>query len=343
MRRLILITTLVILSFILQAFGQLALADEIRLASYMKKSPARAAVKMRAAGQVRVNKSTVIHSDRILLRDIAKIEGFDEAKRKEIGQLFLARAPHPGEQRSFSDEYLRSLFNTNQTGGQWHIPNTITVERGAEKIGKDKLKKLFKEAVIRHTKLPESMIEVPKINLNKDLVVPSGQHSIRLSFAAGEKFRGRATAKVDIAVNKKRYRQYYISGDVKIYGTTVIVSKKVERGKRITMEDLRLENTVVSEAPPRMITEVADAVGMEAVTELKPGSMLTESMLKAPIIVNRGDLVTIVLEMPNLRVETKGIAKQRGARKQVIKVLNINSKKIVYGQIANDNEVHVKF
>lgn len=343
MRRLTQITTFLVLTLLIVLQGHTAGANELRLASYVSKSPARAAKKLQAEGQVHVKKATVVHSDRVLLRDIATIEGFDKSKREKIGRLFLSKAPHPGEQRSFTDEYIRNLFNANQTGGKWNIPSTVTIERGSEKISRDKIKELFKDAVIRHTKLPASMVEIPKINLNEDLVVPSGKNSIHVSFTPGERFRGRATAKVDIAVNNQRYRQYYVSGEVKLYGTSVVVAKKVERGKTVQMEDLRVENAVISEAPPHMVSEVADAVGMEAVVDLQPGSILNESMLKAPVIVNRGDLVNIVLEMRNLRVEAKGIAKQRGARKQVIKVLNINSQKIIYAQIINDNEVRVKF
>ena len=334
---------LTILNLIFWLLPYTAAAEELKLASYLSKSPARIAVKAQASGKVRVDSFVVVHKDRILLKDIAHIEGFTKDKRDKIGSLFLAKAPHPGEQRSFTAQYLRELFNAGKTGGKWEIPNTVTVKRGSTTISKESLRKMFKAAVVRHTKLPESMVEVPSINLDHDLLIPSGENSIHLSFTPGERFRGRATAKVDVVVNKQRYRQYYISGEVKLYGSSVVVARKVERGKKIKPEDLRIENTVISEAPPHIVTEIADAVGMEAVVDLQPGSLLRENMLKAPIIVNRGDLVNIVLEMPNLRVETKGIAKQRGARKQVIKVLNINSRKIVYGRVVNDNEVRVKF
>ncbi len=53
----------------------------------------------------------------------------------------------------------------------------------------------------------------------------------------------------------------------------------------------------------------------------------------APVLVHRGDLVTIVYRSTGLTLTTRGRALSAGAGGEVIKVFNVQSKRTVEGEV----------
>lgn len=338
MRRIIPILAIMIsLSFL----SALAFAEEIAMVSPSIKTSGRAAVKQAPKGKVVVRASSVIHSDRILLKDIASIEGFDGKGQKRIERLFLAKAPKPGKERIFSKKYLRQTLKVNRLGGYWSIPDEIRIKRGSALVTRSQVSSLFNEAVLMHTGLPAEQVNVPEISMKADLLIPSGKPELKMSFSPGETFMGRATAKLEILVNGKRYRHYYVTGKVSLYGMAVVAQREIKSGELIDAGDVELTRVVISKAPPSTITDLDDCMGMVVRATIRKGSLLSENQVEAPILVRRGDMINLIVDTGNLRIETRAIAKQDGRRKQVIKVLNIGSKKVVYGQVVSGDEVRI--
>ncbi|HEC67994.1 MAG TPA: hypothetical protein ENI35_04180 [Candidatus Desulfofervidus auxilii] len=54
-------------------------------------------------------------------------------------------------------------------------------------------------------------------------------------------------------------------------------------------------------------------------------------------------MVTVIVESDTLKITTKGIAKEKGQPGDVIKVINIDTKKVIYAKVANNSMVKVEF
>jgi flagella basal body P-ring formation protein FlgA len=292
---------------------------------------------------IRVAPETVVDAERVLLHHIAELSGFSAAQRDQVGGIYIGYAPRPSESNTYTGERLRKLVASYNINARVEIPEQVRITRGHRIIAKERIRELFLDALVRQSGVDPSKVKVPSVNPDADLIVPSGNSRISVEFSAGETFRRRATARLSIIVNNRHWKSIYLTGVIEIYGQVVKVARDIPRGQQIGIDDVTVEEADFGTLPDSVVTELGDVLGMETLTALKAGQVLTETLVQAPVLVARGDMVTLVLDIPNMRVTARGIAQQNGRRRQVIKVLNIASNKVVYGQVLTTNEVKIQF
>ena len=71
--------------------------------------------------------------------------------------------------------------------------------------------------------------------------------------------------------------------------------------------------------------------------------LATQKFLKKPALVNRGDKILILAEKNGMKITTPGILKEDGYEDGMVQVLNIESKKLIYGRLVDANTVKVSF
>jgi flagellar basal body P-ring formation protein FlgA len=119
----------------------------------------------------------------------------------------------------------------------------------------------------------------------------------------------------------------------------VAVDHPVERGEVLKESDLTILRRPKSEGGG--ITDIADAAGLAARHELRPGQPLQTADLMKPEIVQRNDSVTIVYQAPGLVLTLRGQAQAAGALGDSIGVLNSESKRVVQGIVSGPGRVTV--
>jgi flagellar basal body P-ring formation protein FlgA len=119
----------------------------------------------------------------------------------------------------------------------------------------------------------------------------------------------------------------------------VAVDHIVERGQVLKSSDLIVQRRPKSEG--LAITDIGGAVGLAARHQLRPGQPLHEADLMKPVIVQRGDPVTIVYEAPGLMLTLRGQAQEPGAVGDTISLLNAQSKRVVQGVVTAPGRVSV--
>jgi flagella basal body P-ring formation protein FlgA len=126
--------------------------------------------------------------------------------------------------------------------------------------------------------------------------------------------------------------------------TAVVVTKRpLGRFKRIEPDDIHLQKMDLAGLPSNIITNVEEAIGKRTKRTIDAKVALRTDLIEFPPLVRRGDVVTIIAESDGLRVTTRGKIKERGCRGEKIKVVNLNSKKVIYAQILDSNTVKVDF
>jgi flagella basal body P-ring formation protein FlgA len=119
----------------------------------------------------------------------------------------------------------------------------------------------------------------------------------------------------------------------------VTVEHPVEHGEVLKESDLTVVRRPKSDGAA--IATVADAVGLAARHELRPGQPLHTADLMKPDIVQRNDTVAIIYEAPGIVLTLRGQAQGAGALGDSIGVLNADSKRVVQGVITAPGRVTV--
>jgi flagella basal body P-ring formation protein FlgA len=73
------------------------------------------------------------------------------------------------------------------------------------------------------------------------------------------------------------------------------------------------------------------------------GAALRPDMVESPPLVKNGDRVRIVAESAGLRISAFGQVKQRGARGELIPVMNLDSNKVVHARVLDAQTVTIDF
>lgn len=114
----------------------------------------------------------------------------------------------------------------------------------------------------------------------------------------------------------------------RISALVAVAAAPVGPGKALAESDVTLERRDVTNLPDP-IGIVDDAVGQTSRRSLRAGDVLRASQLAAPIVVKRGDPVTMTARQDGIEVSMGGEALDAGARGAVVRVKNSASGQIV--------------
>ena len=120
-----------------------------------------------------------------------------------------------------------------------------------------------------------------------------------------------------------------------------VLARRVDRLETIQPDDLVMKKVEVSDATAA-VADTSAIVGQAAVRTLRAGVPIAARDLTAPLIVQRNEIVTMVLRSGRLLLTTKGRALADGAEGDTVSVINNASKRIVEGRVMADGSIEVE-
>lgn len=102
----------------------------------------------------------------------------------------------------------------------------------------------------------------------------------------------------------------------------LVVTRPLSRGQPIRSADLAARRTLVDARQACPLTDPAEAVGMLAANDLKPGSLITAQDLAEPALVSAGDFINVSMRIGGTTVATVARAMETGPRGAVIQARN---------------------
>lgn len=162
---------------------------------------------------------------------------------------------------------------------------------------------------------------------------------LSLTLPPGARTRGATT----VAVNCPGATPWTLFVPATIRQEFVVISaaQNIDRGKTLTVTDLRVEKRLLIEPPPGAIQEPESLLGQVTQRALAAGTVFTRSIVKARQIVRRGQAVTLSLATGGISIVVAGTALQPGGIGDRISVRNNNSRKVIEGTIQPSGEVVV--
>ncbi len=146
---------------------------------------------------------------------------------------------------------------------------------------------------------------------------------------AGSHLQGKLTVGVQCPGGKPW--TIYIPANIRVFGNVLTTSRPISRGDAITRADIIARRQEISTLSHGYYRQTEEIIGKLAMRSLPAGTPLTPRMLKARLLVRRGDDVTILANTGFLQVRSKGKALQNAARGERITVRNTRSKRIIEG------------
>lgn len=117
---------------------------------------------------------------------------------------------------------------------------------------------------------------------------------------------------------------------------TLAAARTLPAGTVITAGDLRAAD---SDRPG--LSDPSEAIGMQTRITIFEGRPLHATMLQAPRLVSRNQLVRLSFQRSTLLIEADGRALSDGAAGDLIRVMNLNSRSTVTARVMPDGSVAV--
>jgi flagellar basal body P-ring formation protein FlgA len=304
----------------------------MRIAALLLSSIALAAPAL--AERPALKADVLVHTDVVRLGDL--VDGLGEK-----GQVSLFAAPGLG--RSGTIQAFRIIEAARDHGIDDVIigdVTQVTVRRAGRSLSYDTVRQTVADAIFGEYGLPPTTgisIDQPKDGF---FVAPGGKATLRVRNLEYDQSSGRFTADL-VSAGAGEDSAFLVTGSIADEIDVPVIARDVGRNAPLSPADVTLEKRPRASIPPDAILDPMAFHQMTVKRAFRRGDMLRVSDITATEIVARGDLVTIIVEIPGMTLATRGKALQGGVQGAVIGVQNMQTKRVVSGVVAGPGRVIV--
>ena len=287
-----------------------------------------------------------VDNDPVLLGDIAVIRGEDAAFAADLQTIVVGRAPLPGKSRQIDAAYVALRLKQNNISMDRIVldeSKPTTVVRNSILVGKDEMENIIREALHREDLFQGRRGVVRDVRVTDDLVLPRGRVSYQVDFTETPIRSNKIPVSVSVFVDGNQYRKIWATLLADILQDVVVLTHAMRRYQRITAEDIQTVAMNLADIPQNAITSDQDILGQRVTKSLLTGTVLRNDTVELPPLIKRGDVVTLSAASDTLRITTLGKAKGDGRQGERIKVVNLDTRKELYGYVVDAKTVVVVF
>lgn len=286
------------------------------------------------AQEVNLRSAVIVEGNYIMLGDLFDNAGPNAAKK-------IAYAPAPGKRVTFDAKWLYKVAQAYKL--PWRPFSSTThavVERSSQIIQRDEIHDALAQALRARGTGDE--IEIELMNNNSNFYVAADKAaSVGVDNLNYDPGTGRFVATIAVPANDPAAMRTRVTGRIHKLVSIPVLAEGKRRGEVIRSNDIKWRDVRASEVREHVITDDEELVGMSAKREIKPSSVIHISQIRRPLLVSKGNLVTIEMQHGGMSLSTQGKALDEGSMGDVVRVTNIRSNKVVEARINGTNRVEV--
>lgn len=177
----------------------------------------------------------------------------------------------------------------------------------------------------------------------QDVQVPLGATPTRLepAIADAEVEAGPKTVAIQIVVDEEPYRTIHVPFEVALREPRWVVKRPIPAGRTLNADMFELRNVEVGFSSALHALPVEAVVGAIAARPLRAGQTIVERDIKRPLVVRRGELVTVVIRSGAVEAKDMGTAKADGKVGELVSVTLKSSGRELTGRINANAQIEI--
>jgi len=293
----------------------------------------------------------------VTVGDVAEIRAADPQEARLLASLELFPAPAPGQQRILRVRELQDLLAARPIDlSELRVSGSsqVVVVGAGEPAGPDlsrptspsavrRAERLVREAVLRHLReqVPGDDSWTVQVALS-DAQARSIPADGRAVAVRGGRPPWTGTQQFELAIDSPTQpTRLEISLEVSRRLPVVVASVPLTAGAILRPGDLKLLPAAEEAGRAEGFHRLDDVVGWELVRSVTAGTVLQSSLVRAPILIRRGEVVTVYARSPGLRVRITARARQDGGLGELIAVESLVDRKVYMARVSGTQEVEV--
>lgn len=285
---------------------------------------------------VALNPIVQIDADFIHLGDLFEPAG-------QYADRTVLRAPNPGEELVLPATWLWKAAKT--FGIDWRptsTADTVTVSRPSSVITAEQIKGLLTDSFFKRTG-EDDLVEVEedggpyRINLPRS-VAPTARVE-RFDYDAHS---GRFTATLIAPADGRPLEKMNISGRFHRLVELPVPTRRLGSGHIIDANDLTLVRMREENLGTNLIVDETKLIGKAVGRTLNSGKPVRSGDVGAPVLVEKGRIITVILQTERMVLSVQGRAMEDGALDDVIRVQNTQSNTVIDAVVTGSGRVEVQ-
>lgn len=296
--------------------------------------------------RITVSPSTLLDGDSVYLGKIAAIDGQDPLLIDRLKNIYIGRAPLPGNTLEFEAADLNRRLKQNGFDPDdltLQIPPKIVVKRSLIVMSREKLKTLVADYITQNLLIDLPDARVKDIRVAEEIELPDGRITYTVKPTRNADAMGIIQFNINFDVNGKFFKRVWAAATVEVFSDVVVTKKPIGRYKTITEDDIEVQKMDLANLPSDVITDPDAVLGKRTKRAVGAQTALRPNLVEFPPLVKRGDVVVIIAETEGLKVTALGEVRKKGRIGERIPVTNYDSKKIIYARVVDANTVKVEF
>lgn len=280
-----------------------------------------------AAGAIELHQQVTVRDGEIRLGDL--FGGLDAAQ----AAIVVAYAPPAGRQAAYDAAWLAAAARHHRVA--WAPGSRLdrsVVTRASRVVQRAEIEAALREALAerngrgRYTFELDGGIEL--LHLPAD-----AEGAVRVLSLHQEPRTQRFTATLGAGAAASPDAAPVIGGRLHHTLEVPVPARRIAAGEVIRSGDLDWVDIPAQSLDPRALTDAGAVVGQAAARPLRPGTPLRDRDIRAPLLVTKGTLVTLLLRTPAMVLTSQGRALDDGSDGQTIRVVNTQSNRTVEGVV----------
>jgi flagella basal body P-ring formation protein FlgA len=252
----------------------------------------------------------------------------------------VAYAPAPGSRTVYDVNNLASIARAN--GIKWQARSwfdRVVIERPGVTIGDAEVLAALRTEFNKRNVDTKTDIELATRGLSLQVPV-NAPNLLQIQNFQFDERSGQFTGRL-VVPGIDEAQAITING--RIYRTVDVptLSRRIATGDTVGRDDIQWQTVRAETVARNVILEPEKIIGMEAKHPLPDGQPLRVGDVRAPLIVTKGSLITMVVQSPTMTLTSKGKAMEDGAKGDAVKIQNTQSKIIVEGEVISPGTVRV--
>ncbi len=298
--------------------------------------------------EISLKDEVILEGDEITIKDISTVTGDDANSVNRVENIVLGNAPGANSTRrvnlSFIIMRLKSA-NVNVSDVTFTDAKSSLVSVESTKIKGIEIAQKAKEYLLDFLPMDDRETTVELGRIPADQWVPKRRDKIDfyITLIDTTKDRGKIELVVSASSDSKRFFKVPVYFNVRVFEFVAITKRKMRRKQQITRENLFIARRDTTRMRGMAFSSIDDLKGMTTIAPVQANTILTDHMVEIPPTISQGSLVKLIVKRSGFKIVTKGLAQQTGYKGDVIKVRNVNSKKMLYGTSVNSDSIHVVY
>jgi flagellar basal body P-ring formation protein FlgA len=299
-----------------------------------------------AAGlAVNLKEEAAVESGKVLLKDVAELNGSDSVLLQKLGQLFLVRTPEFGAVTILSRDQIKKSIHAEFgliPSGSIIGSQAVQIKMKGRPVDAAEILPILKSYFSKKTSWKESEIEIRSIGNMRGIEIPLSGAELRLASNATIAGQRRILAPIEVMQDGKNLRNFWVSAEVCVRADVVTAVRRIAPGTIITADDIEQKNIEIADLRATYASKLEEVLGKISRRSYASGDPLTRDSFLDPYLVRNGETVRLRVEREGIVLTSLAKAEQDGRLGQVIRVRNVDFSKVLKAQVTGRAEVKVQ-